>query len=276
MKNPIVAIGLTTYDDISSAEIARSVFRILQKTDARLCPEFVNWHEPINVPVNDEAVWLEYWSRDAVLRLHGSAMDTKLGGLWRRRRSVQSWGCVSHASTNGWNDDSTLSLSFRWNASIDWWHLFSSLCNILNPAYGMLHLFTDTERKLVELCNFDGPVVGEGVFTNKLSKDGNVIGVDRRKRTNPMQYCYIPELSWGNCFGVEFKGVFNPECLTKEAAFGKVDSGKTLIRITESLDDILNDHENFCAKRAYLRSLFRTGAFRDKVSPDDARFSYRG
>lgn len=276
MKNPTVAIGLTTYDDISSPEHARSVFKILKQVDSRLCPEFVNWHEPINIPISKEAVWVDYWAQSAVLRSYGSAMDIQLGSLWRRRRSVQSWGSVNHASKQDPSYDSTMSLSFRWNAQIDWWRLFSRLCDTLNPAYGMLHLFTDTERKRVELCNFDGPVVGEGAFINKLSSDGNVVRVDRRKRTNPMQFRYLPELSWANYFGVEFESLFNPEHLTKAASFGKTEDGKTLIRISNKIEDILNDHENFCVKREKLRALFCTGVFRNTITSDDPRFSYSG
>jgi hypothetical protein len=67
-------------------------------------------------------------------------------------------------------------------------------------AVVMLHLFTDAEKKRVELCSFDGPVVGEVAFVNKLSSDGNLIRIDRRKRTIPMRFSYIPELSWANYF----------------------------------------------------------------------------
>ncbi len=275
MRIPTVAIGITTYDDISDPEHARSVFKTLKQTDSRLCPEFANWHEPVNIPIVDEDTWVEYWAQDAVLRSHGSAMDTKLGGMWRRRPSVQSWGTVNHASRLSSRDVSTLSLTFLWHPQIDWWRLFSILCDKLNPAYGMLHLFTDAERKRVELCDFDGPVVGEGVFVKKMSSDGNVVGIDRRKRTSPMSYCYLPELSWANYFGVKFEGLFDSEYLIREAEFGKSEGGNTLIRISDSLVDILNDHENFTAKRARLRSVFRAGVFRDAISSDDTRFSYK-
>ena len=208
MRKATVAIGLTAYNDMSGPEHAKYVFEILHQTDPKLCPEFVNWHDPVNVPILNESVWTEYWAQDAVFKGNGSARDVKFFGMWRRRHSIKSQGMVNHGSEQGIGNPSTLSLTFRWSAKIDRWYLFSSLCDVFTPAYGMLHLFTDAEKKRVELCSFDRPVVGEVAFVNKLSSDGNLIRIDRRKRTIPMRFSYIPELSWANYFGSEFEDLF--------------------------------------------------------------------
>ena len=262
MKSTDVVIGITTYDDISKSDTAQAVYDILHQCDARLTPEFINWHEPVNIPIEKLETWSHYWMTDAVIRAQGTATDVKIGAIWRRRKSVRNWGMVDHASGNNGNLDSTLIMVFNQKSGIDWFALFSELCALLRPAHGMLHQFPPQEIKLLDYHRFDNAVVGEMAFTGRVAEDGNKVFPDLRKRTWPRQFKYLPELAWANYLGPELSATYDTASILNCASRAWPNGHGLLFRITDGFDDVTEDHEQFSARRLELRDCFVAGTFR--------------
>tara|TARA_R110002096_G_scaffold105931_1_gene233125 strand:- start:145 stop:948 length:804 start_codon:yes stop_codon:yes gene_type:complete len=267
MKSADIVIGITTYDDISNSETARAVYNILHQCDAQLTPEFINWHEPVNIPIETLETWSHYWMTDAVIRGQGAPADIKIGAIWCRRRSVRSWGMVDHASGNNGNLDSTLIMRFNQKSGIDWFSLFSQLCALLRPAHGMLHQFPPQEKKMLDYNRFDSAVVGERAFTGRVAKDGNKVFPDLRKRTWPRQFKYLPELAWANYLGPELSATYDAVAILNFAARAWPNERGVLFRITDDFGDVTEDHERFSARRLELRDCFVAGTFR-RILPE--------
>lgn len=262
MKSADVVIGITTYDDISNSDTARAVYDILHQCDVRLTPEFINWHEPVNIPIEKLETWSHYWMTDAVIRGQGTSTDVKTGAIWRRRKTVRNWGMVHHASGNNGNFDSTLIMVFNQKRGIDWFTLFSELCALLRPAHGMLHQFPPQEIKQLDYHRFDSAVVGENAFTGRVAEDGNKVFPDLRKRTWPRQFKYLPELAWANYLGQELSATYDTAAILNRASRAWPNELGLLFRITDSFDDVTEDHERFSARRLELRDCFVAGTFR--------------
>lgn len=263
MKQTRVAIGITTYQDISGKDHARFVYDALCQTDHRLCPEFVNWHEPINIAIENQEIWTEYWAQNATIEFEGIVSNTKFGGLWRRRKSVQNWGMVNHIlPKNGEPRTSTLMMDFRWHAKIDWWQLFSELCNGFETTYGMLHLFTPEEIKPLDYQAFDGPVCGEHSFAAKPNKYGQY----PRTSDGSKIFSFLPELSWANYLGPKFAHLYDEEIICANAYNAKLDGQSLMFRVSQNLGDVMHEHEMFSNKRMILRKAFTKGTFR-KLRP---------
>jgi hypothetical protein len=257
-----IAIGITTYEDISSIETGLAVYELLLESGGKLQPQFVNWHEPVNIPVADRETWSRYWSIDAMTRIEGGATQFKIGPIWRRRTSLASTGTVHHGDRSGRDAASTFQLSARMAGSVDWLHLFRRLCTLLKPAYGMLHCFPTHEIKKLDYLSFDGPVAGEIAFTTRVASDGNLVRPDLRQRTFPRKFIYLPELSWANYFGPEWAGTYDVEGVTGRAHGAWRDEHGLLVQVSENFSDVSKNHETFNKRRDLLRSCFVPGTFR--------------
>jgi len=250
MQRPTVAIGITTYRDLRGKDIALDVLRALTETNVRLLPQFVNWHEPVNVALDSNDTWIRFW---------------ELNALWRRRHSVQSGGTIWHRSDP--TGDTTLSLDFRWDRSVDWWGLFGKLCEISCPAYGMVHLFTAEERKTLDYQVFDGPVVGEFAFTCRVAADGNFVRPDSWDMAARRSYRFLPELSWGNYFGPEFGGRYDRAELGWHVLHEPVIPEAAMFRLTSEIGDVIDGPQAFGLTRSRARTAFAEGTFRRPLEP---------
>ncbi|WP_123876593.1 hypothetical protein [Fuscovulum blasticum] len=262
LKHPKIAIGITTYEDISSVATGLAVYELLLELGGKLQPEFVNWHEPVNIPVADRETWSRYWSIDAMTRIEGGATELKFGPIWRRRTSLASTGSVTHGNRSGRDAASTFQLSAKMAGSVDWLQLFSKLCTILKPAYGMLHCFPPEEVKRLDYLSFNGPVAGEIAFTARIASDGNLVRPDKQRRTFPRQFTYLPELSWANYFGPEWAGTYDVEGVIGRAHRAWRDENGVLIQVSENFADVSKNHVTFNKQRDLLRSCFVPGTFR--------------
>lgn len=262
LKQPKIAIGITTYEDISSVDIGRAVYDLLLEFGGKLQPEFVNWHEPVNIPVADPETWSRYWSIDAMTRVERGAIEFKFGPIWRRRSSLASTGSVSHGDRSERNADSTFRLYARTAGSVDWLNLFSKLCTLFKPAYGMLHCFPTQEIKKLDYQSFDGAVAGEIAFTTRVAADGNLVRPDLWRLTFPRQFIYLPELSWANYFGPEWAGTYDVEGLIRLAHAAWRDEHGLFLQVSENLSDVSKNYETFSKQRDLLRTCFVPGTFR--------------
>lgn len=265
-----IAIGLTTYQDISAEDTSLAVYEALKATSEKLLPEYVNWYEPVNIPVANHEDWKTHWCTDATMRTDGASSDVRFGALWRRRHSLQGWGQAQFASRSHKAEDSSLSLHYNWSPKVDWLALFRDLCEITVPAYAMLHLFTAEEieanrrrggeKTAVE--HFDGAVTGETCFVTSIAPDGNLRRPDSWDRAARRTFRFLPQLSWANHLGAEFDGQYDFDVIRANA--DSVITGEDFVAFTISkrLADVMDDYDGFAQRRRRLRAAFRDGFFR--------------
>ncbi len=259
MKGSRIEINLTTYKDISSKEIGCAIYNSLCGLSASLSPELISWSEPVNYPVTNLEKWLDFWGAPASISANGTTTSFKIAPMWRRKKSVQYSGIASF--NEGKREDSTISMAFKWNPSINWELLFDNFCEITSPSYGMLHLFTESE-----LNTFPNKTpylsCGEGTFVNFISPDGNIRKPDSWDKVSRRRYRYLPDLAWKNHFGSEFFHFFNSEGVNFSNYKCREDENHILMKITDSIHDIHSEHEIFIKNKARAKNIFPAYFFR--------------
>jgi hypothetical protein len=244
--------------------IGRDVYRVLGQLSSKLVPEFANWHEPVNVPISSEDDWATIWCTNTEMRAAGSSFQTNLGSFWRRKHSIKSSGSVSFSG--GSRQDATFAMQANWSPDIQWWDLFTALCQLTKPAHGMVHLLTDTESAVIPKGRFAPEmftdfVGGEMTFTGKVSPDGNLITPDIWNHEARRNYCSMPQLAWGNWLGGEFAGQYDPDRISSIAANFRRIGDACRFSVTNNIADLIEDYGKFSEARRKLRKAFREGFF---------------
>jgi hypothetical protein len=272
---PKIAIGITTYLDISDRELGAAVYNAHEETSERLTPNKIRiWSAKHDVNTADDfgSLWLTVMPFE---RREGKGPDKgkllekgefRVGAEWSRTGALAGRGRVNFRPEMEQSQCDTLSIEFNYDPKIDWYGLFERLVEVCKPAYGMLHLFTEAELSLSagkdHLERFDGPLVGEGSFTSWKTSEGTWRGPDKWQLAERRTYRFLPQLSWANYFGSEFDGevdAMRRKAVT-EATQG-TENGRFL-SITESISDVLGSPVFFDAKREELKSQFPGGFFR--------------
>lgn len=269
-----VAIGITTYTDILSEEFAARIYDAYSETSPRIVPDQA-WL-PIYLQKQDIRAREDFtrqWSmivpvgtremRSRVVERNGFMT---LGAEWRKRGQLSGKGNVNFRPTTDPAGSNTISISHNYTPKIDWLKFFQKLCSIFNPSYGMIHLFDKAECERAASSSlyekFDGPVVGEKIFTSWKSALDHWRGPDQWQLKERRSYRYLPQLSWGNFLGPEFDGQYDRAGIEKAAAsFDRLGDG-VLFTTTPSFDDIRKNRAEFEDRRLLLRKCFEPGFFR--------------
>ncbi len=187
----------------------------------------------------------------------------RIGLEWRSPAGTGQLLVPSEIDPNG---AYTIELDYAWSPRTDWSALFDRLVEITQPAYAMLHLFTERELESYPagegLDRFEGPVAGEGSFTGWLSSLGDWRSPDRHRLKERRQYRFLPQLSWANVLGREFEGRYDPQAIDRLALAVRHADGRTAFRVSEALRDVERDPDAFEAARARLREAFAPDVFR--------------
>lgn len=272
---PRIAIGITTYLDISDSEFGAAIYRAHEDTSNRLTPNRVRiWSAKHGVAATHDfsSLWLTvmpFERREGKGPDKGKLLDKgefRVGAEWSRTGSLAGRGRVDFRPDLDHSQCDTLSIEFNYDPKIDWYGLFQRLVEICKPAYGMLHLFTELELSRSEakdhLERFDGPLVGEGSFTSWKTSLGSWRAPDRWQLAERRTYRFLPQLSWANYFGSEFDGVIDAVRRNAMADGTHGDKDERFLRITEAISDVVDQPEIFDAKRERLKSHFPEGFFR--------------
>jgi hypothetical protein len=265
---PRIGIGITTYRDISSPEFGEAVFDAYAEASERITPNQVKvWSIKSIVENRDDfgRLWLtrtpyqvhEGRSRRGPVLERGEYM---VGAEWKRTGALAGEGSVTFRPELERSRTNEIIINHAYSPRVDWLSFFRALVAICGPSYAMLHLFTDTELATSASGDrfevFDGPFAGEAGFTHFRSPLGHWDGPDQLRLVERRIYKYLPELSWANFLGPEFRGNYDPQFLARKAAVCEADGDSTLFCVTPSLGDVIDRYEEFNLARVRLRAAF--------------------
>ncbi|MEG3150849.1 hypothetical protein U1769_13215 [Sphingomonas sp. ZT3P38] len=244
MGKPSVLTSIETTSATTEKCFGRDFMHTLIGQDSRLEPELVSTSERFKDPfISLDHFIEEWWAMPIKTHFDGRVTGERFGGpLWKRKSPLASRGMINHGSINsrGQKIPSILWFESRWDKRIDFFTLFRNWISVSKPEIGMLHVFTDEEKG--SLCSDAGSSFKAGSFGGP-AKPG------------------IPNIGWAMAYGGEYLTEVNVENI-KAAGFPIDRHGDTMIvRVTENLDDVVNDFRLFATRRAELKRLFKPGLF---------------
>lgn len=270
---PRIGIGITTYRDISSPEFGEAVFDAYAAASERITPNQIKvWSIKSMVESRDDfgRLWLtrspyearEGRSRNAPVLERGEFM---VGAEWKRTGALSGEGEVTFRPELDRSRTNEIIIRHTYSPRVDWLSFFRALVDICGPSYAMLHLFTDTELDTSVPGDrfevFNGPFAGEKWFTHFRSSLGHWDGPDGLRLSERRNYKYLPELSWANLLGPEFRGNYDPRVIARGAAEFESDGDSTLFCVTPSLQDVIDRYHEFNLARVRLRAAFPPQSF---------------
>jgi hypothetical protein len=270
-KNKI-ALGFTTYKDIRDSKYGLEVYRALDSVSDRLTPNKFK-SAGVKPLIENEKEFSKYWYYENSYetrenRNKNSKILDKgiipMGGEWVKTGSMAGKGCLG---LRIWKDETlhsyTVSLEYNYSPKIDWFELFSKLVAIIQPSYGMMHLFTEEERlgDLYKLPNFRNPVIREETFTSFITATGAIRSPDSFRIEERRKYIHLPQLSWANYLGPEFEGQYKMDKTQELAFFSKEIDNSLLFTVSENIRDIEKNYGEFCNKRDLIKSTFTKDFF---------------
>ncbi|PIF91057.1 hypothetical protein CLU86_1956 [Acidovorax sp. 62] len=188
----------------------------------------------------------KYWASRASVKYNGVSTDFYLDFAWKRSRSLKSMGSVVHTTRNmrGQIVPGSISLSSVYSEKVDWLSLFREWCDIFPPQIGMLHIFTPPELGVHEMNNS----FQIGSFNSALKPD-------------------VPNIGWGMFYGNEFSDEVHADAISASGfSIEKMGDGY-LVRVTSSIQDVVDNFPFFSQRRAELRRVFRDGFFLTNDEP---------
>lgn len=222
-KKKYVLISLVTRQKLIKEPYGRRILSIFYDEYPLLSPQFANYYEPVNNPINSVDEALEYWG--------------KAPFLCRRKKSIVGSWYVSEDNNNiGW-----LTFEYNWNPKINWYQLFKELVVITDTYFGYIHVFSDNE---VEPAGV-GSAIGSFLWGTP--------SIHLKKG--------IPQLGWANYFGEEYVKEIDVSLLQKNG-FDVEELGEGyLFHVTDKLSDVIDNYAHFDERRKHLKSLFRPDLF---------------
>lgn len=270
---PRIGIGITTYRDISPPEFGEAVFDAYAAASERITPNQIKvWSIKSVVENRDDfgRLWLtrspyevrEDRSSNAPILERDEFM---VGSEWKRTGALSGEGKVTFRPELDRLRTNEIIIRHTYSPRVDWLLFFRILVDICGPSYAMLHVFTDTELATSVRGDrfevFDGPFAGEKWFTHFKSPIGHWDGPDELRLTERRNYKYLPEFSWANFLGSEFRGNYDPQVLAREAATCEIAGDSTLFCVTSALGDVIDRYDEFNLARVRLRAAFPPRAF---------------
>lgn len=269
---PRIAIGITTYKDIKSPEFGRAVFEAYASASPKMTPNQVKvWGKKHAVTGCDDfaALWLTHTPCEVRDSRSSSAGvlergTWEIGAEWRTGAPV-GHGKVDFRPSLDPSRTNAITISHAYSPLFDWLRLFESLVRHSEPAYAMLHLFTEREIAASSSADrferFDSAFSGEHWFTSFRSPLGHWDVVDNLRLEQRRNYKFLPELSWANVLGPEFDGNYDPSVIAQRAAWHQSVDGRLHFRITHSLQDVIDRFDQFNLARIRLRAAFPPRSF---------------
>jgi hypothetical protein len=268
-----VGIGITTYQDISSSSFGAIVYDAYLATSPKIVPTRVDvWSKKHEVIDRDSfsTHWLtEMDYRVMENRSKSSAILEKgqfrVGAKWRTTGRLPGQGEVSFRSKLDSSRTNEVVIKHKFDTAINWAYFFERLVEVMQPAYAMLHVFSEEEPNQGELDRvevFNRPFAGEEYFTKWKTSLGTWRKPDSWQLEERRRYRFLPNLSWANFLGPEFDGQYNHAELSSRAESVLPSGQGILLKVTGALSDVIDRREWFCEKRNLVRGAFAPGFFR--------------
>lgn len=238
---PYIQISLTTKIDTFDWKFGEAFIASLHEWNGLILPEQISHNDDkfLDSFVGaDECK--DYWGVEGEIRVNGSTSRFHEDFAWRRKKTIKSTGYIRHKTQNIRAQVVPGSLNFRSACSekVDWYLLFKKWCELFSPQLGCLHQFAGLE--LDTRHKNDSFQIGS--FNAALKPD-------------------VPNIGWAMFYGDEFEEAVDADRI---AAAGfpveKINNGY-LVRVTENIQDVLDNFPLFSRRRAELKTLFRKDFF---------------
>lgn len=238
---PYIQISIRTRAETIDWQVGEKLIDSLSASEGVLFPEKIS-HNADNISTEfiGKAQAEKSWAEKASLRFDGTLSDYYQDFAWRRKKRIKSYGRVVHTKKNFRAQIVPGSISFRseYSDKINWFELFSLWCRIFPPQLGMLHFFSEPELGL-HVRNNSFQI---GSFNSALKPE-------------------IPDVGWAMFYGDEFASEVNVELIEASGFMIENFNGGNLVRVTNSIQDVVEDFSLFESRRSELKDLFRKGIF---------------
>lgn len=236
----MLRISVITNFDTTNWVVGSQVLSAFSERDSKLIPESLfQWESRIadfeNVPACEA-----HWAQMATMQVQGSKMEFPIGLRWKRKKVAKYDAEISHTHRNvkGEQIDGSLIVQAQFNSKIDWLSVFREACLAMRASYALMHVFHESEAVNVR------PGTSESYFLSGVLHRGT-----------------IPNIGWAVFYGEEFAGSVDVDRIAGAGfPIEKIGSGY-LVRVTENIQDVVNDFPLFSRRRAELKALFREGFF---------------
>jgi hypothetical protein len=222
-KKKYVLLSLVTRKKLTKEPYGGNVLSLFYNQYPMLAPQYANFYEPINKPINTVNEALAYWEDEEF--------------LCRRKNSIVGWWNIGPDRI----EVNRIKLEYNWSPQIDWFKLFQELIAITEAYFGYVHIFTDKE--------IEPAAVGSAINAFLIG----AAGFHLKKG--------IPNLGWGHYFGEEYVKEINLPLLQQHGFDVQKFGEGYLFHITDKLSDVINDYDHFNERRKLLKSLFRPDLF---------------
>lgn len=235
----MLRISLLTNCDTSDWSVGKEILDAFSG-DLRLVPETLFQWETKIAEYESVSGCKPYWAQVAKIQAQGTKIEIPIGLRWKRKK-VAKYECeVSHTHTSikGELISGSVNVRAQFNSKVDWFELFSKLCIATRPKYAMLHIFSGSELEGIKAGT------PESLFLSGVLQSGK-----------------ISNASWSMFLGTEFLVGLDIDVLRGNGFFVDELDGGCIIRITDDIQDVINDFSSFSKCRADLKSVFQDGFF---------------
>jgi len=246
MKNYIL-LSLNTNVDTTSWHYGKTMLELMRKTDERLIPQFISDNgDRVNIPYKDVTSCEKHWTATGQLRgVNGGWTDFPLQFAMKRKNAIKYTGTVDHTERIGPKSElmaGCVKFQFQPNKKIAWLDLLREYCDVFEPKFAMLHLFTEPELDRCVAISPEGSF-RRGPVSRTLSRSG------------------IPNLAWATYFGSEYiDDIDEKKLMAQGFSVEKIGNGY-LVVITEDIFDIEKDFIKFSVTRNLAKKQFKNDMF---------------
>jgi hypothetical protein len=238
---PYIQISIRTRAETIDWKIGEKLIDSLCASGDLLLPEKISHNaDKISEDFLGKVESERYWAEKASISFNGTLSDFYQDFAWRRRKAIKSAGRIVHTKRNLRAQIVPGSINFRseYSDRADWYEIFSLWCRIFPPQLGMLHVFTKPELG----ANLRNNSFQIGSFNAALRPE-------------------VPDIGWAMFYGDEFSSEVNA-ALVEDSGFAieRFDGGY-LVRVTNNIQDVVDDFPLFESRRLELKNLFRKGLF---------------
>lgn len=246
MKDYLLLI-LRNKEETYTKSYGNCILQAMVDVDQKLEPEFFDCvlerYNTTSYENLDDA--LKRWTTRKSIKGYTQEVEGDWGAKWKRKKQP-SYRCENNHMKINLNGDlvpSELSLTAKWNKSVDWNNLFKSWCSIGDTQIAFLHHFTEFE--MVNKHN-DFKIGSFGAWSNPR----------------------FPDISWAMMFGDDFAPRLNVDKLRELGFSADVVGSGILVRVTDDILDVSKRYDYFCERRELLRANLPHDFF---IDPEEER-----
>lgn len=235
MRPPYIQISLRTKLNMRERVFGEKLADILWASEPRYTPTRLELDFEKSIPCESEDIFLENWCVLKTRIYDGIEYEFPKKLHWKNKSTLKFDGSFVHKfkATTGNEVPGGVMATFAYRERINWKAMFLSLCELMQPQLGMLHLFT------ADNCS---PDIREALF-----QSGHFHGLSNPK---------VPGLGWMFAAGEEFYEPImsmNLEGLdVKRNDFGAYST----LEIAKGADEVLHDLHKFQVRRECLKEVF--------------------